>query len=189
MDTAVVGVAGTLLGGLVGGLLAHWNSTALAKLEMRWQVVRLHQVKLEEIAAILDEIRQHYTKLMGEVICKVEYGTAFPDSKERIPFDRLRILIEFYAPSMLDSWPRLERGRDIFAKVFIDALPYDSRTKLQKQDLNGRAATADAYVDKVCRELSAEAARLAHEAVITQGANIAPKKQWKFISVDSWFRK
>ncbi|PLA73581.1 hypothetical protein CYQ88_10290, partial [Hydrogenovibrio sp. SC-1] len=68
MDAAIIGVAGTLLGGLVGGLLTHWNSTALARLEMKWQQIRLRQEKLEEISALLDQIDQHYIKLMGEVL-------------------------------------------------------------------------------------------------------------------------
>ena len=189
MDAAVVGVAGTLLGGLVGGLLTHWNSTALAKLEMKWQVVRLNQEKLEEIAAILDEIQQHYTALMGNVIKKVEYGTAFPDTGQRVPFDRLRVLIEFYAPSMLDSWPKLERGRDAFSKVLIEAIPNDSRTKPQKQELNGKAVAADAYIGKICRELSAEAARLAHEAIDTRGASTSGSKYRKRLENFARFRK
>lgn len=173
MDAAVIGVVGTLLGGLVGGFLTHWNSTALAKLEIKWQQVRLQQEKLEEIAALLDQIDQHYKKLMGEVILKVENNKSFESNGERIPFERLRILMEFYAPSMIDDWPRLENGRELFGKVLVDAIPNTSRTKPEKQEINGRAFTAQSEVSKVCRSLSEKAALLAHEFVSNAVANKA----------------
>lgn len=171
MDATVVGVAGTLLGGLVGGFLTHWNSTALAKLEMKWQQVRLRQEKLEEIAVLLDQIVQHYQKLVGEVILKVEDNKPFEASGERIPFERLRILMEFYAPTMIDDWPRLRKGHEMFSKVMFDAIPSVERTKSEKQEINGRAVTAQNEISKVCRSLSEKAALLAHEAVSNEVAN------------------
>ncbi len=165
MDAAVVGVAGTLLGGLVGGLLTHWNSTALARLQMKWQQVRLRQEKLEEIAALLDQVDQHFKNLTGEVILKVENDKPLESNGERIPFERLRILMEFYAPTMIDDWPRLEKGRELFGKVFVDAIPNVRRTKPEKQEINGRAVTAQSEISKVCRSLSEKAASLAHGAV------------------------
>lgn len=171
MDAAVIGVAGTLLGGLVVGLLTHWNSTALARLEMKWQQVRLRQEKLEEIAALLDQIDQYYKKLMGEVILKIENDKPFEFGGERIPFERLRILMEFYAPTMVADWPKLESGHEMFGKVLIDALPNVSRNKPEKQELNKRAVTAQSKVSKVCRSLSEKAAFLAHEAVNNVAAN------------------
>jgi hypothetical protein len=173
MDAAVVGVAGTLLGGLVGGLLTHWNSTALARLQMRWQQVRLRQEKLEEIAALLDQIDQHFKKLMGEVILKVENDTPFELNGERIPFERLRILMEFYAPTMIDEWPRLEKERELFSTVLVDAIPAVRRTKPEKQEINGRAVSAQIGISKVCRSLSEKAVSLAHEAVSNEVANKA----------------
>lgn len=173
MDAAVIGVAGTLLGGLVGGLLTHWNSTALARLEMKWQQIRLRQEKLEEIAALLDQIDQHYEKLMGEVILKVESNKAFEFNGERIPFERLRILMEFYAPAMIEFWPTLDSGREEFSKVIIDAIPNGTRAKPEKQELNGRAATAQSKISKSCRSLSEKAALLANEAVSNEMANKA----------------
>jgi len=180
MDAAIVGIAGTLLGGLVGGLLTHWNSTALARLEMKWQQVRLRQEKLEEIAELLDQIQQHYSMLMGEVILKVEDDKPFTQSGEHIPFDRLRILMEFYAPSMLDHWEKLENGRELFGKVLVDAIPSAHRTKQEKQQLNGRAVTAEQIVSKVCRLLSEKAAFLAHEAVREQTANNVLQRTFSF---------
>lgn len=165
MDAAIIGVAGTLLGGLLGGLLTHWNSTALARLEMKWQEVRRSQEKLEEIAALLDQIDQHYKKLMGEVILRIEHSTSFELDGERIPFERLRILMEFYAPTMIDEWSRLEKGRELFSKVLIDVIPNVSRTKPERQELNRRAVTAESEISKVCRSLSEKAASLAREAV------------------------
>jgi hypothetical protein len=173
MDAAVIGVAGTLLGGLVVGLLTHYNSTALAKLQMKWQQVRLNQEKLEEIAALLDQIDQHYKKLMMEVILKVENDEPFESSGERIPFERLRILMEFYAPAMVGDWPKLESARDLFGKVLVEAIPSADRTKPEKQTLNGRAASAQNEVSKVCRSLSEKAALLARVAVSNEMANKA----------------
>ncbi len=171
MDTAVVGVMGTLLGGLVGGFLTHWNSTALAKFEMKWQQVRLRQEKLEEISELLDQIQHHFNKLMGEVILKVETDKPLDQSGERIPFDRLKILMEFYAPAMLDDWQQLEHGREVFGKVLVDAISSVHLTKPKKQEINGRAVTAAGMVSKVCRSFSEKAAFLAHEAVQDQTAN------------------
>lgn len=171
MDAAVVGVAGTLLGGLVGGLLTHWNSTALAKLEMKWQQVRLRQEKLEEIAGLLDRIQRRYSKLMTDVISKVEFDVPFPqDDTERMPLERLRVLMEFYAPTMLSDWEELERGRELFGNVLVDAIQSKHRTKPEKQELNGKAVTAEGHISKVCLSLSEKAARLAHEAVHEQTA-------------------
>lgn len=65
MNAAIIGVAGTLMGGLVGGLLTNWSATSRAKFEMKWQQVRLKQEKLEEIAEILDQVQHCYTKMMG----------------------------------------------------------------------------------------------------------------------------
>lgn len=166
MDAAVIGVVGTLLGGLVGGLLTHLNSTALAKLEMKWQQARLRQEKLEEISGLLDQIQHRYDKLADDMLLKVETGKPLEQSGERLPIDRLRILMEFYAPSMLDDWPKLEQGCDLFWKVWIEAITDTHRTKPEKQELNSRAFTAAREVTKVCRSLSEKAALLAREAVL-----------------------
>ena len=172
MDPAVIGVAGTLLGGLLGGLLTHWNSTALAKLEMRWQQTRIRQEKLEEISSILDQITQHYKKLMGDVILNIESDISLIPNSERIPFDRLRILMEFYAPTMINDWPKLENSRDMFGKILCDLISTASRTKPEKQELNGRVLTAQNEISKVCQSLSEKAALLAHEAVSNEGGKL-----------------
>lgn len=171
MDATIIGVAGTLLGGVVGGLLTHWNSTALARLEMKWQQVRLRQEKLEEITGLLDQIQQYYSKLLGEVILKVEADKPFMQFADRIPFNRLRILMEFYATPMLDDWEKLERGRELFGKVLVDAMPSTTRSKPERQELNGRAVTAEKVVSSVCRSMSEKAALLANEAVQLQTPN------------------
>jgi hypothetical protein len=171
MDAAVVGVAGTLLGGLVGGLLTHWNSTALARLEMKWQQARLRQEKLEEIAELLDRIQQRYVKLVTEVISNVERDEPFSQESERAPLERLRVLIEFYAPIMLNDWEKLERGREVFSDVLVDVITSKHRTKPERQALNGRAVTSEGHIAKVCRSMSGKAAELAHEAVQDHTAN------------------
>jgi len=182
MDAALVGVVGTLVGGLVGGWLTHLNSTALAKLQMRWQQVRLRQEKLEEISGFLDQIRHDYDRLEGELLLKVETDKPLDQLSERIPFDRLRILMEFYAPSMLDDWPKLEHGCELFGEVLIEAITGTHRTKPEKQELNGKAHTAAREVTKVCRSLSEKAALLAREAVLEETANNVLQRKYSFVA-------
>ena len=171
MDAALIGIAGTLLGGLLGGLLTYWNSSALSKRERNWQVVRVRQEKLELIAMLLDEIQNHYTHSMGEVFLKVESGKPFSESDTRIPYGRLKILIQFYAPEMLEDWSKLEEGQEKFGKVLLDAIENTQRSKSEKQELNGRAVLAERYISMVCRALSAKAAQLANEEIKTQTTN------------------
>jgi hypothetical protein len=178
MDAAIVGVAGTLLGGLVGGLLTHWNSTALAKLEMKWQQVRLRQEKLEEIAEILDQIDYGYKKLFGNVLLRVEIGDPLDSKMERIPNERLRVLMEFYAPTMIENLPALDNAYNLFAKVITEVIPSKTRTQTEKKEITGRALIARSDVSKACRALSEKAALLAHEAV-----NNDNKKKTKIISL------
>lgn len=182
MDAAIIGVVGTLLGGLVGGLLTYLNSTALAKLEMKWQQVRLRQEKLEEISGLLDQVQHRYDKLAGDMLLKVETGKPLEQSGERLPIDRLRILMEFYAPSMLDDWPKLEEGRELFSKVFLDIMSDTQRTKPEKQELNSRAFTAAREVTKVCRSLSEKAALLAREAVLEKTADNVLQRKCSFVA-------
>lgn len=165
MDAALIGVIGTLIGGFLGSWLTYRNSTALAKLEMKWQQVRLSQEKLEEIAVIIDQIDQHYKKLMGDVISKIEYNKPLEFTGERIPFERLRILMEFYAPAMLNDWSKLKSARDLFGEVLVEAIPSIDRTKPEKQTLNTRVFTAQNKVSEVCRSLSEKAALLARDTV------------------------
>ena len=85
----------------------------------------------------------------------------------------LLILMEFYAPAMVELWPILESGRKEFSQVYVDAISNGPRTKPQKQELNGRAVTAQSKISNVCRSLSEKAALLANEAVSNEVANKA----------------
>jgi len=168
MEAAIVGVVGALLGGLLVGFLTHWTSTTQAKRQMRWQQVRLAQEKLEKIAEYLDHIQNHYRKLVGDIVLRNETGQPMKNLNERIPISSLKILIEFYAPELLNDWRQLETVRDSFGEMLAQSILNASPTTSDRQELNSKAIAEQGRVAAVCESMGSKAALSAQKLVSEQ---------------------
>lgn len=173
---AWIGVIGTLLGGVLVGLFTHWTSSTQSKQQIRWQLVRLTQDKLEELAQVLDEFEHHYRKLSGAALMKVETGKPMAFEGERIPCARLATLIQFYAPELTEDKKKLDKAAENYGALLAEAIPDTVRTKPEKQVLNGKLIAGAHSISVLCSEMTSKAASLVHEKVAEEMSNIAFKR-------------
>ena len=174
---AWIAVFGTLFGGILGGVLTHWTAHTQAARDMRWQIVRLAQDKLEELAQVLDEIERHYTKISGDALLKVEFGKEIKMDGGRIPHSRLSMLVDFYAPELAEQKTQLDKAAAEFGEVLVEAIRDVQRTKPEKQALNGKLMLGSSRIEKVCKAMAASAAALARTKLEEEMSNNAFKRR------------
>lgn len=93
---------------------------------MQWESTKLSQSKLEEIARVLDEITHSYIKLSAEALEHIEFGKPFQFTGPKIPFGRLTILVQFYAPSLEHDLEVLKEKTKSYGHIIVDVVKTDN---------------------------------------------------------------
>src|SRR5262249_15566971 len=98
---AWAGIIGTVLGVLIGGLIAWFNSRFQLRSQEAKDRKKLLLGKIEEIYDLLSQLNHSFTLLTLEQIKILTERTPFqaPD-KVSAPFDKLQMLISIYAPEV-----------------------------------------------------------------------------------------
>src|SRR5687768_6322054 len=102
---AWLGLIGALAGTAIGGFVTYKVSTQQHSHERVVETQRRRIEAMEAIYELLSSVTAHASALNMGVIGDLGYGVQFKaDSlKEKIQFDRLRMLVDFYAPTLKPS--------------------------------------------------------------------------------------
>ena len=167
---AWIGIIGTLLGVAFGGVLTHWTSNTQSKRQRRWEVNRLIQTKLEDIAELLDDLESRYRKISGDAILKVHSGKPMV-YEGRLPTARLNALISFYAPELVEEKKQLERLAHTFGEVLVKTIDVKS-DEPQKKALIAELLRGHHQIEDACESMASKAAMIARDRLAVEKSNI-----------------
>lgn len=117
-----ISAIGPLVGVVIGSAATYFAGSAQARRHMRWEAARLAQVKLEELALMLDEVATAYRKLSASAIQSMRSQAPFSLDVEPIPFQRFSILINFYAPELQSDLDALRKLTTEFGHTLVNSL-------------------------------------------------------------------
>lgn len=138
-----IGILGTLIGVILGGGITLFVTKTQIKHAEKLDRTKRQLQKLEEAHEVLSKIEQHYRVVFSEYLAKVTTRLAPQEnrksSSEPIPFDRLKMLIGFYAGSLKTETEELirfcieEYGPLIGKAIFFEELSSDERKELAQR--------------------------------------------------------
>ena len=94
------GVLGTLAGALVGGGIAFFVSSRQFKHQRALERERRQLTNFENIHKLLSRVAHQAGVMSTQVIGVLGYGTKMKADGEMLPMDELRMLVDFYAPTL-----------------------------------------------------------------------------------------
>ena len=107
MNTVWIGLIGTLSGVLIGGIVSYFVSYAQFNRDKKLKEQQIIQQKLEEICETAEGISRSYTNLMSEAMMFIGFGKKMQIKNGPIPFNKLKMLIYFYAPGLKEIYNQL----------------------------------------------------------------------------------
>lgn len=159
---AIIAAVATLLGIVISGTINFYVTREQFVRETKRQQDQLIRQKLEEICQVVEEIGNEYRRLWGEALLSIEYGKKI-EVGTYLPFDRLSMLINFYAPGLKVYLALLQEVKASFGKVLVEALKFPEGQGINRQSVITDLTAARMAIDKVC------------QAIATASANIAKK--------------
>jgi hypothetical protein len=158
------GVAASLLGVIVGGLLQHLTAQRGLDRQHDWERARIVHDKLELIAEAADDLGRKMSKFYQGGIIAVESGEKYKPDGGAFPLARMEMLINFYAPELRAQFQRVVAVRDrmgeTIGELVVGRVP---RAKSDKQTMNGLLLKASFEVSSICEGIAKGASELARK--------------------------
>lgn len=159
----VLGGAMTVLGVVVGGVLQHFTSQRTIDRQHDWDRSRLLHEKLEQIAEEANDLGERMRKLYSDAIVNVDAGEPYRPEIS-LPFAKLEMLLNFYAPELKQDYDQLVRLRDEMGSTLVNLVNGRIPTeKRQKQELNEKLLTASRRAKQACEQLIQGASELGRD--------------------------
>lgn len=111
-----------VLGGLVGFVCAHFQSTSHFKREQMVEKEKLKRTKLEEAYVAVEEVKQYFLWTAGEAATKkLSAGRDCDSQPRKLDFTKAKMLIAVYAKDENVSMGSLEASWVQYNKLQFDA--------------------------------------------------------------------
>ena len=166
MGAAIIGVIGTLLGVAIGGGVNYFINRSQFIREKKYQEQQVLRQKLEEICQVIERINQSYNNVWADAWQSLKYGKQMPLDDDPLPFARLSMLINFYAPELKENFKLLEDNRNAFGMILIDVIYNAQAEESKRQKIHNDLSIARGYIAKVCTAMEDEAASLARFVLV-----------------------
>lgn len=161
----LLGVLASLAGVVVGGVLQYITSQRSIDRQHAWERSRLVHEKLELIAQVSTEVGSALSSVYFNAIVSVESGERYK-SDVNIPFAKLEMLLDFYAPELKAHYKQLIALRDEMGSTLADLVSGRLPTvKTEKQALNEKLIKASFKASKICENLTAGASQLGRQSL------------------------
>ena len=129
-----LGLIGALTGTAIGGYITYRVASQQHIYERQTENHRRLIASCESIHELLSNISSQASTLNMGVIVDLGYNSPIKESmlKEKVQLDRLRMLVDFYAPSLQDDVKRITEQFAIVSTVFIDTVLQKDRNEAWK---------------------------------------------------------
>lgn len=157
-----------LIGVIVGGYLQHFTSQKAIELQHDWDRSRLVHEKLELIAQVANDIGQRMSTFYNGAIVSVEEGKSYRVDIT-LPFAKLEMLLNFYAPEIMQEYGRLLTLRDEMSDIIADLISGRLPTeKKEKQELNYKLIKASSSAKAICESIINAASQLGRQHLLSK---------------------
>jgi len=129
MNQALIGVIGTLLGVAIGGLVTYLVNYAQFKREKKLKEQQLIQQKLEEICQTIENIYTIHRPSFSDALTHIRNGADIKFEVINPPFNKLKMLIYFYAPSLKSLYDVLCDIRFLYGISLIELNDCNQKNK------------------------------------------------------------
>lgn len=165
----MIGVLASLAGVIVGGVLQHMTSQRAIDRQHNWERSRLIHEKLELIAQVSTDAGSSLSGFYSSAIVAVESGERY-NPEVNIPFAKLEMLLDFYAPELKTHYNQLIALRDEMGSSVIDLISGRlPSVKAEKQALNEKLVKASFKASKICENITVGASQLGRQRLDLKG--------------------
>lgn len=134
---AWVGFIGIVVGTVLGGGIAWFNSSFQLHYQAERDRKRFVLSKLEEIHELLSDYKHSYQMLTAEMLKRLasEVFEELPEL-QAIPSEKLKMLVGFYAPELSASFSNVERFGEEYGELIGDHLLREKGREAQKKSVS-----------------------------------------------------
>lgn len=165
MDPAWVGVIGVLAGVAVttlGDALRNWLQFRREK-RSGWFDER--RGRLEEVYVVVEEHKQVYNGLFGEAISSLAGGESTENPKKAVPWGRLQMLINLYAPELKEALGEVHRTASKVGEIALQAMVRPPTDQTAKDRAAAKLVDAFESLSAAYQELLDGVVAASHEIV------------------------
>jgi uncharacterized protein (DUF697 family) len=148
-----IGVIGALVGAIIGGTIAFLNSFLQLREQRKRERNKLILSKLEETHEVLSKLREAYKWVIHERISKL-YGKNIDQELQKVPIERLKMLVGFYAPSLTDQLNMLEISQKVFGDALVESVV--ATTSLNSKEALSNLFERESGINKICVDMQTE---------------------------------
>jgi len=186
MTSALIGMAGVVLGALVTTLVELVRSRTGFAREKSWELYEERRRRIERIYEAVEDHRAAYRDLFTKALATVEDLEAHQGPFTPVPWPRLRILVHLYEPDMLPELAVLERTGNELGKQAAIALAASAAP--QKAEVRTDLAAAFATLERAYDDFIVKLVTIATDLASAAAASVRPPptlgQLWR-----SWFRQ
>ena len=127
----MLGIVGTLLGVIFGGLISWMHNRDQREHEIKKEKRELLLSKYEELHELLSKTYNCVNEMVLQVVSEAACGTQF-DSKQikhQMPLEQVSMLIEFYVPELKSDFEYIKKQTTFLHETICSHLLEENRTK------------------------------------------------------------
>lgn len=164
---AWLGLIGAVVGTALGGVIAYLTTTQQQKHERQTESRRKLLSSYEEIHQLLTAVAAQANMFNMGVLGDIGYSTPFRAdiAKENPQFERLRMLIDFYAPSLSLETEKLWQQYAVIVRAVGEVILQKDRNDDWKTKTVEASTIACIEMAKQSKKLQDGLAKLAHKVV------------------------
>jgi hypothetical protein len=162
-----IGLIGAVLGTAIGGVIAYYTTGQQHKHERQLENHRRLIASYEAIHELLSTIAGQASTLNMGVIGDLGYGTPLKGDilKEKVQLDRLRMLVDFYAPALKEDVKNISEQFAVVARSVGEVIFQKNKDDTWKGKTVESAAMASIEITKLAQQAQAKLALLVEPLV------------------------
>jgi len=145
MNPSWIAVIGTLSGVVVAGALDILRAKTSFRREKSWEHARTQRQHVEAAYEAFESLREAYAQLLVQALYTLKTGSMPPESDYslKVPWARLRMMINLYLPELLPELDAIEKTGPEFGKAATYAMVESPADGAHKQSVSKRLLQAN----------------------------------------------
>src|SRR5215213_3707706 len=154
--TTWIGVVAALVGAIVGGGIAFFNSQLQLREQRLREKKKLLLSKLEELHEVLSQFRESYRGSIHERLLTAAGAEKVAGNLPKVPIEKLQMLVGFYAPELAEHLRKIEGARKDYGSVLMKTVGLERQNESAKKEALGALFAVEGNVSKSCIDMQAE---------------------------------
>jgi len=151
--SAWIGLAGVIVGALIGGGGAWLNSFLQDRRQRKQERDKLHREKLEQLYEAVSQLKQSYIGDTASSIATLAKREPYKNIDSPVPIERLQMLVGLYGETLQPQLAGIMKARDNYAQILIKRVGLERGTDLEIRQFFGELQPLSLGMDKACEEM------------------------------------